>query len=58
MQDAEAGDVEVVVSFAAADVVDCYAVGVFGVVALGLAWWRGFDVVEGRAAILGRRVEG
>jgi len=58
LQDAEAGDVEIVVAFAAADVVDCYAVRVFGVVALGLAWWGGFDVVKRRTAVGWRGVEG
>ena len=58
MQYAEAGDVEVEVAFAAADVVDCYAVRVFGVVALGLAWWGRFDVVERRTAVDWRGVEG
>lgn len=58
MQDSEAGDVEVEVAFTAADVIYCYAVGVFGVVALGLAGWGFFDVVVWRTPVLGRCIKG
>lgn len=44
--------------FAAADILDFYGVGGGEVVALGEAWRRSLDVVEGGGAILGRGVEG
>lgn len=51
LQHAEAVDVEVVLGLVASDVVDGYFVAIFAVVALRLAWWRLFYVVEGCGAI-------
>lgn len=58
LEHAEAGCVDVVGRFVAADVVYCYAVTVFGVVTLGLAGWGLFDIVEGGGAVGRGRVEG